>query len=525
MPTIINTYAATPGNSIGKSLEDLGNSIWGPQAASAEYAKQKARAASRENYYQEDLINRARRGQLDMKSPEVQAGIVGLENPERFFQGQRGIAATVHGADSPQAGDAYVAAGGAYSGTAAAHHETEANQARIQDMISKRQMAVKQYELDNTPVQVFDPVSKRTVLVPRSQFAGREAPPTPESVKGAVLQGYLQGQPPQGGQPSAPPAQPNAQPSAFNTGAAPVAAGNPFSGMSPQMQHVLGVGMTEQAYVHPQSGLTGTSRDGGQTITLTDGRTVPGMGTGFMPVPADAALAQARDNNVRASASQPLVVGDPTQGQAAADARATSGIAPTASRILNEEIGAIPGATSVLNAVAGSPEVGADTRRAESRQDIRNNQARSVLLSSPGRQTVQAQKWVNELLPQGSIMANPETEANRVKTIVDALAADHEQIRQLATDPNTLPTERPKLVQQLHTIENTIRMFTEPPEGAAQQPAQPAAPAPQQPAPAQVSQQSFDVISEARKAIAQGAPKAAIIQELQSRNIQIPPDL
>jgi hypothetical protein len=186
-------------------------------------------------------------------------------------------------------------------------------------------------------------------------------------------------------------------------------------------------------------------------------------------------LAQARDNNVHAGASQPLIVGDPTKSQAAADAAATSGIAPKAGTFFNDDLGALPGAPAILKATTGSPEIAPDTQRARAQQDIRNNQARAVLLGGPGRQTVQVQKWVNDLIPQGAAFSNPATEAAKIPTIVNALAGDHEQIRQLVIDPNTAPAERVKLVQQLHTIENTIRMFTEPQQPAAGAPPQQAA--------------------------------------------------
>ncbi|WLB24207.1 hypothetical protein [Bradyrhizobium japonicum] len=95
----------------------------------------------------------------------------------------------------------------------------------------------------------------------------------------------------------------------------------------------------------------------------------------------------------------------------------------------------------MLKAATGSSEIAPGVQRARSSQDIRNNQARAVLLGAPRRQTVQAQQWVNDLLPQGNALSNPETEAAKVPTIVKALQGDHEQIRQLVADPNTAPTE------------------------------------------------------------------------------------
>jgi hypothetical protein len=38
------------------------------------------------------------------------------------------------------------------------------------------------------------------------------------------------------------------------------------------------------------------------------------------------------------------------------------------------------------------------------------NAERAVLLGAPGWQTVQPQKWINELIPYGDAMANSATE-------------------------------------------------------------------------------------------------------------------
>jgi hypothetical protein len=178
-----------------------------------------------------------------------------------------------------------------------------------------------------------------------------------------------------------------------------------------------------------------------------------------------------------------------------------------------------------------------------------------VLLGGPGRQTVQAQQWVNDLLPQGNALSNPETEAAKIPTIVNALKGDHEQIRQLVIDPNTLPAERVKLSQQLHQIENTIRMYTEPQQQApaTQATAAPAAQAasasaaPTQTAtnpqtgqklglvngrwvplssagsdpasPKSSATSGSDPLSQARDAIARGADPAAVKRRLQQNGV------
>jgi hypothetical protein len=146
--------------------------------------------------------------------------------------------------------------------------------------------------------------------------------------------------------------------------------------------------------------------------------------------------------NVRAGASQLLVVGNPVKNQAAADASNSSGLGAKAATFFNDDFGALPGATSVLKGFTGSPEVAPGIQRSRAQQDGRNNQARAVLLGAPVRQTTQAQKWVNELLPQGDAFSNPATEAAKLRLSSNALQVNHEQLRQLAIDPNTLPAER-----------------------------------------------------------------------------------
>jgi hypothetical protein len=251
--------------------------------------------------------------------------------------------------------------------------------------------------------------------------------------------------------------------------------------MSPRWQKIAGVDLPEQSLIEPRSGTTGISRNGGQTVILPNGQEVPA--TGFQPVDQSAALLQARDNNNRAAAAQPLIVGNPANGAAAIDAAQASGLGAKVQKLANEEIGSLPFAQPIMQAAGIGPEIAPATQRAQSQIDVRNNAARSILLGSPGRQTVQAQKWVEQLLPTGAAFANPATESAKIGTIVNALKADHDQYRQLALDSHTAPADRTKYVQTMRQIENTVRMFTEPPaaQAAPAQPAQPAAPAPPPP--------------------------------------------
>jgi hypothetical protein len=460
MPRIVNAYAEGQ-SSVADSLSKLGEAIYGDQAL-REVSRQKAFGLKRENDNAEPLAAAVRDGNRNnIGYYGVLAGKTGQDAGD-FNR----MAAANHATnfDDPRLAISMMGAGGAAGNTAIGQRRSLDNAVTITDLnndasrdvahiSADKQAASDKYKHDNTFETTYDPESGRAVLTPRSQAAGREVAPTKENVVGGMLRRVADGQ----------------QPTAAG---APAPAADPFANLSPRIQKIAGVDLPEQSLIEPRSGATGISRDGGMTVVLPDGRKVPA--TGFQPVGQETALGQARDNNVRASASQPLVVQNPVNSQAAADASRSSGVSARVGTFFNDEIGALPGGPQTIKAVTGAPEIAPETQRARSQQDIRNNAARSVLLGGPGRQTVQAQQWVNELLPQGGALTNPATEAAKVPTIINALKADHEQLRQQAVDPNTLPADRAKMVQQLRQIENTVRMFTEP--AASATPQQAAAP-------------------------------------------------
>jgi hypothetical protein len=450
MPRIVNAYADN--SALGDTLGRLGESIYG-NGAKNEVDRQKAIA--------QKTLNDLAAGNTGLDDPRLALGQIanggaardtfaglgrGLANDRSINAGHDATSRannadtlenniTTTGMNNQTSRDVGAGNNAASITVGVGNNDASRDVARIQ---ADKTAASDKYRFDNTYENTYDPDSGRTVLTPRSQAAGREIAPTKESVVGGMLRRVADGQQP----------------------AAGLDAGNPFAALPPQVQHIAGVDVPEQSLIEPRSGMTGISRDGGQTVILPNGARIPA--TGFQPVGQDAALGQARDNNVRAGAANPLVVGDPANSKAAADARATSGLGPALKTDLNHTVGAVPFAPDILQGTFGTQEVGPGTQRARSDQDIRNNQARAVLLGGPGRQTVQAQKWVNELIPQGDAFSNPATEAAKIPTIVNALKGDHEQIRQLVIDPNTLPAERVKLSQQLHQIENTIRMYTDP---------------------------------------------------------------
>lgn len=351
-----------------------------------------------------------------------------------------------------------------------------ANERTINDMTTRRQQESERYKADNTMEPTLDPATGHTILVPRSQAAGHEAPQSTDQVAAGVMRKAIDQQPQQPAQTPFPAPLPG---QSAAPAAAPAAPADPFANVPPAILKKSGLYFEPQSYVDPTTGRTGISHDGGHTVVLPNGQVQPVTGGGWQPVGHETALAQARDNIVRDSVASPPAMGNGSNSQAAADAAATSGMTPFVTKHVNAELGSVPVIGSLMQGAAqyltGSPEIGASTERARSRQDIRNNEARSVLLGSPGRQSVQAQKWVNDLLPQGAALTNPETERQKIPTIVNALKADYEQVRQLVADPATQPAERVKYRQQLHQIENTLRLFTEPEAGGAPAPA--AAPA------------------------------------------------
>jgi hypothetical protein len=441
MPRIINAY---DGNSaLGKSLADLGESIFGNQARDEVY-RQTAFGKKRENDNAEPLAAAVRDGNRNnIGYYGVLAGKTGQDAGD-FNR----LSAANHAAsfDDPRLAISMMGAGGAAGNTAIGQRRSLDNtitttgmnnattlegQRIASDRARETQLAIDGRTL--TPVVDENGVAH---YQPKSKAVGGEAPQTTDSVVANMLRRQAAG-----GQPAAP-------------------GTDPLGGVDPRILKKAGLDLPEQSLVHPTTGQTAISRDGGRTAILPDGRTIPALG--FQPVGQDAALAQARDNGVRESAARPLVFGDPTKSQASADAANTSGIAPKLGTFFNDEFGALPLGPAIIKGISGSPEIAPETQRARSSQDIRNNQARAVLLGGPGRQTVQAQKWVNDLIPQGDALSNPATEAAKIPAIVSALKGDHDQIRQLVADPNTLPAERVKLVQQLHRIENTIRMYTDP---------------------------------------------------------------
>lgn len=466
MPRIINAYE---GNSaIGDSLSKLGEAIYGDQAKN-EVSRQKAFAQKTLN----DLVT----------------GDAGLDDP-RLAKAQLGIGGTAAGtfaglgrnnasAERIGAGNNAATIAVGRGNNAETHYATDTNAATSRannadtnsttlqsaDMTSKR-AADTQLAIDGRTLASIDNGDGTSHYDTKSNAAAGNlpVPATKEGVLGGMLRKYAQ--------------QQQQQPV---DGSAPAPTGNPFSGIPPQVQHVLGVGMPDQSMVHPGSGMTGISRDGGQTVILPNGASI--AATGFQPVDQGTALNEARGNIQRAQTAQPLAAPNATGSQAAVNAGSTAGIAPALETHANTVIGALPGGPSLIKGFGGTQgQIAPGVQGARQDQDILAQQTRAILAGATGRQTTQAQKWVDELLPQGPAFANPRTEETKVPKIIGALQGDHEQLRQVVQTTSD-PAERTKALVQMHTLEGLIKKWAvkpavgaAPTAGAPQAAAAPAAP-------------------------------------------------
>jgi hypothetical protein len=167
MPTISNPYTS-PEATIGASLEALGNSMWGPQAAAAEFAKQKATDARRVNVSKEALANAVRmnNGNFDPSNPDVAASVVGLDDPRKFFQGVQGLTANRYGASDPRTTNSMLGAGESYGATPQGVGAQLGNARTIAQMQTDKILAAERYKADTTPINVLDqssPTGYKTV--------------------------------------------------------------------------------------------------------------------------------------------------------------------------------------------------------------------------------------------------------------------------------------------------------------------------------------------------------------------------
>lgn len=469
MPRIINAYSGN--ESVADSLKSLGDSMFGNQAQ-RELIRENALSKQRENTNVPLLADAVRNG--DRNALAYYGVLANKTGADASNYNLLSTANHATGVDDPGLATAQLGAHEPIASTAVGQGRQLENQSNIAGMQMDRQVQQQQWTDEHTLVNLRGPDGKIT-MVPKSQVGnlqahGYDVVPTKEQAIGDLLS----------------PQQPTPQPDATASVAPPTAPASPrasrLSALTPDQRSLVGLPTQVQSYQHPQTGEVATSQDGGQTLTKSDGSRVPANGSGFMPVSHEAALQQVQQNNIRTQASQPpAATPDPAQSAAAQDARATAGIGPEIAEHANTLVGAT-GLGAVGNYLFGTPEVAPSIERARSAQDIRNNEARTALLASPGRQAIQQQKWVNDLLPQDHAMANPETEAQKVPQIVGALKADLDNERRVVQDINTPAPERIAANQRMHKLTNAIRLFTAPPEGATPAASQ-AAPAPQQQAP------------------------------------------
>lgn len=477
MTKIINAYADGSG-SIADSLKSLGESMFGNEARDS---------LVRENVYTGRRKNEAARAAADAyrngNLVDYGANVV-LGNPDSTAMGAGQLArfAATPGvtADNPQLQTLQIGHGSPYTATAAGERENIAQRQRAAEEATRRATeahiaaanikAASDAAIDaRTMVPVMQ--NGRLVYMQKSQAGGQEAPITKDQAVGTAVNRELN--PPAPDNSGAPPPT-----------AAPMPAANPgvpkLSTLTPDTRHLVGLPTSIQTYVHPQTNQVVQSNDGGLTYIDQAGNRGLLQGSGFQPVPEGTALTAARDANVmkQAGAPDPTTSMNPAEGAAATDAAATTGILPAAKTHLNTLVGSIPGGPEAVQAVTGNPQIAPATQNARSDQDLRNNVVRSTIMGMPGRPSNYAQQIVDNLLPQGSALANPATEAQHVQNIVKQLRADRAEVALLARDPNTLPADRIKYTQHMQQIDRAIRTMSAPAgQMAGEQPAAAAPPA------------------------------------------------
>lgn len=172
MPKIINTYTD---DSLAKAFANMGESFVSNTPA-LELARQKAYGLSRDNQSYQVLQDAERAGGYDPNDPSVRAAIVGLDKPKEFYEAQRGLAATRYGAADPRATNAYVGAGGAYSGTAQGTRESEANRVAIENLRTQRGYDAAIHTAELQPQQAIDE-NGRMIITSRKDAIDRKLMP------------------------------------------------------------------------------------------------------------------------------------------------------------------------------------------------------------------------------------------------------------------------------------------------------------------------------------------------------------
>lgn len=172
MPKIINAYAGD--DSLANAFQGFANTFM-TNTPQMELARQKAFGLRRDNRAYQVLQDRERAGGFDANDPEARAAVVGLDKPLEFSQAQRFLTSSRYGAADPRATNAYVGAGGSYSGTVAGTREAEANRVAIEDRRTQRLFDAERYKADNLPYEAIVD-GKPVVMSRRAAIEGRATP-------------------------------------------------------------------------------------------------------------------------------------------------------------------------------------------------------------------------------------------------------------------------------------------------------------------------------------------------------------
>lgn len=202
----------------------------------------------------------------------------------------------------------------------------------------------------------------------------------------------------------------------------------------------------------------GVSRDGGQTVTLGDGTTVPAQG--FLPAGPESAIAQGRLGNIVQSDQTWMQKNPQASPEKSGAMKAILALGGPQQLGVNE-INRALGATGLSKVI--TPLVGQDIAAAQTNLNVWNEQMiRGLGVSSDPGQKEQRRIYEN-LLPGDSFLNNPAVEAMKIPALANALVQRNEVLhRQLASVADPSSPMLGKLQQDIAENEKALDMLTNP---------------------------------------------------------------
>lgn len=400
--------------------------------------------------------------------------------------------------------NAYLA-GRPYGQTAPGFRENLSNESSMNNARISGENYREVYKFNNTPTPTYDQNGNPTPMVPQSAAAngGHYGAPLSESqVTGQLMRQYLPlpgraqmsgpsdtpadtsndpnmpgtGTPSKGGatwsppvpaQPAQPASQPAAQPQPSSLSDIPLG-----------IRHKMGLPTGNQMFTDGRN--TFLSQDGGETVLIGNTR-MPVAQSGLQPISNEQGVTLRQDAMTRDAASAPLPAAPQQYSQAAQDAAKKAGVDAIGANVLND-----------VGGFWGVGELAPGYNRAGENLTNLGQLTRGVLAQIGTRDSVARERWVNDMMPAlnrlGITGMNADEEKNSVVMLTQHLRQLYGYIQQNATDPNTPPADRAKMVQEMRGLSNVIQRWEAPTTPARGQPGPGAPVAPQtaQPSPAAI---------------------------------------